>query len=210
VYLNEIISTVHDSNLSLSESEKDLLRWHQRLGHLSFKKIQHLMRTGVLSHTEGTRALHTAASKLRSPPKCAVCLFGKQTVWHSPGTKTSVISDISGILWAGNLFQGSEVSVDHFVSSVKGRLFSGYNRGSDRNRFIGGCIFVDHSSSYIHIEFQDSLSSHDTLRAKLAFEKMGRKDLIGDGKNALVPKAEKNNGHHRTRHSNKSYSRTKR
>ena len=174
IHLNETISTVHQSNLNLSESEKELLRWHQRLGHLSFKKIQHLMRTGVLSHTEGTRALHTAASKLRSPPKCAACLFGKQTTRHSPGTKTSVISDRSGILRAGNLFPGSEVSVDHFVSSVKGRLFSGFNRGSDANKFIGGCIFVDHSSSYIHIEFQDSLSSHDTLRAKMAFEKMGR------------------------------------
>ncbi|MFT5452418.1 MAG: putative radical SAM protein YgiQ [Enterobacterales bacterium] len=43
-----------------------------------------------------------------------------------------------------------------------------------------------------------------------AFEKMGRKDLIGDGKNALVPKAEKADAHNRARHSNKSYSKTKR
>ncbi len=62
------VSTVHQENTNLSEAQKELLRWHQRLGHLALKKIQHLMRTGVLSHTESIRKLHAAASKLTSPP----------------------------------------------------------------------------------------------------------------------------------------------
>lgn len=168
------VSTVNSNNANLSEAQKELLRWHQRLGHLAFKKIQHLMRTGVLSHTEGTRGLHTAASKLIEPPKCAACLFGKQTVRSSPGSKTTVIRDRAGVLRAGNLLPGSEVSVDHFISSVKGRLFSGYDKGGDDTRYVGGCIFIDHSSSYIHVEFQSSLSTHETLRAKMAFERQCR------------------------------------
>jgi hypothetical protein len=168
------ISTVNAHNTNLSEAQKELLRWHQRLGHLAFKKIQHLMRTGVLSHTEGTRKLHTASSKLIHPPKCAACLFGKQTIRSAPGTTTRVIRDRAGILRAGNLLPGAEVSVDHFISSVKGRLFSGYDKGSDDNRHVGGCIFIDHASSYIHVEFQSSLSTHETLRAKLAFEQQCR------------------------------------
>ena len=44
------VSTVSEHNHNLSEAQKELLRWHQRLGHLEFRKIQHLMRTGVLSH----------------------------------------------------------------------------------------------------------------------------------------------------------------
>jgi hypothetical protein len=165
------VSTVHDHNRNLSEAEKELLRWHQRLGHLAFKKIQHLMRTGILSNVESTRNLHTAASKVKSPPKCAACLFGKQTARPSPGTITTVVQDRAGVLRAGNLLPGSEVSVDHFVSSVKGRLFSGYDKGSDDSRYVGGCIFVDHASSYIHVECQPSLSSHETLRAKMSFER---------------------------------------
>ena len=169
------VSTVHDDNKNLSEAQKELLRWHQRLGHLSFAKIQHLMRTGVLSHTEASRHLHTAASKIKSPPKCAACLFGKQTVRSSPGKTSSIIKDRAGVLKAGDLYPGSKVSVDHFISSVKGRLFSGFNRGqSDDDRYSGGCIFVDHASGFIHVEFQSSLSSHDTLKAKLEFERICR------------------------------------
>ena len=168
------ISTVHKNNLNLTDAQKELLRWHQRLGHLAFKKIQHLMRTGVLSHTDGTRQLHTAASKITHPPKCAACLFGKQTIRSAPGTTSAAVRDRAGILKAGNLLPGAEVSIDHFISSVKGRLFQGYDKGSDDSRHVGGCIFVDHASSYIHIEFQTSLSSHETLRAKLAFERQCR------------------------------------
>ena len=168
------ISTVNSNNINLSESQKELLRWHQRLGHLAFKKVQHLMRTGVLSHTEGTRRLHTAASKLTEVPKCAACLFGKQTIRSSPGSTSTIVRDRAGVLRAENLLPGAEVSVDHFVSSVKGRLFSGFDKGGDSTRYVGGCIFVDHASSYIHIEFQPSLSSHETLRGKLAFERQCR------------------------------------
>ena len=172
--INYAVSTVSDENQNLTEAQKELLRWHQRLGHLEFKKIQHLMRTGVLSHTEGTRSLHTAASKITQVPKCAACLFGKQTIRSAPGKKTVVVRDRAGALRAGNLFPGSEVSVDHFVSSVRGRLFTGYNKGNISNKYVGGCIFVDHASSYIHTEMQSSLSTHETLRAKLAFERVCR------------------------------------
>ena len=167
-------SVVDDHNRNLSQAEKELLKWHYRLGHLSFRKIQHLMKTGVLSNTESSRTLHTAASKIRYPPKCAACLFGKQTTRPAPGKTTTIVQDRAGVLRAGNLFPGTEVSVDHFISSIRGRLFSGYNKGSEEQRYCGGCIFVDHSSGYIHIEFQNSLSSHETLRAKLSFEKICR------------------------------------
>ena len=172
--LSETCSTVQSSNQNLSEAEKELLKWHFKLGHLSFAKIQHLMRTGVLSHTQATRNLHTAAAKIKSPPKCAACMFAKQTVRSAPGSVSHVVKDRAGVLRAGNLHPGAEVSVDHFISSLRGRLFTGYNKGGDASRLIGGCIFVDHSSSYIHVEFQSSLSSHDTLRAKLAYERVCR------------------------------------
>ena len=169
--LNNVVTTVSENNHNLSEAQKELLRWHQRLGHLDFNKIKHLLRTGVLSYTEASRSLHTAACKVQHNPKCAACLFGKQTVKSAPGKTVQVVKDRAGILRAGNLLPGQEVSVDHFISSVRGRLFTGYNKGRIDDRYIGGCIFVDHASSYIHIELQSSLSSHETLAAKLEYEK---------------------------------------
>ena len=168
--LCNVVTTVSSENNNLTESQKELLRWHQRLGHLEFKKIQHLMRSGILSHTSRTRSLHTAAAKLKEFPKCAACLFGKQTTKTMPGRTTKIIQDRAGILKSGNLLPGQEVSVDHFISSVKGRLFTGFNRGSIQDKYVGGCIFVDHASANIHVEFQSSLSSHETLGAKQAYE----------------------------------------
>jgi hypothetical protein len=76
--LNTIISTVSSQNMNLSEPQKELVRWHNRLGHVGYKRIQGLMRSGTLSHSESTRRLHTAACKLTDLPKCAACQFGKQ------------------------------------------------------------------------------------------------------------------------------------
>ena len=106
-------SVVSSTNSNLSEAEKELLRWHFKLGHISFTKVQHLMRSGILSHTEGTRRLHTAAASLRHAPKCAACTFAKQRVRSSPGRKISTIQDVAGKLQSNNIFPGKEVSVDH-------------------------------------------------------------------------------------------------
>jgi hypothetical protein len=40
--------------------------------------------------------------------------------------------------------------------------------------FSGGCLFVDHASGYIHVEFQTNLNTHETLNAKENFELMCR------------------------------------
>ena len=41
--LHSMTVAVDPRNINLSETEKELLRWHQRLGHLDFKKIQFLL-----------------------------------------------------------------------------------------------------------------------------------------------------------------------
>lgn len=172
--LNSVISTVHSDNRNLSEAEKELLRWHYRLGHLSFKKIQTLMRTGVLAHSEKTRRLHRAACRLTTPPKCAACQFGKQRCRPAPGRVTRAVRDREGALRNNNLLPGQEVSVDHYICSTKGRLLDSRGKTKDEQMYSGGCIFVDHASNYVHVEHQPSMSTHSTLRAKEAYEAMCR------------------------------------
>ena len=180
--LQTTISEVCTSNMNLSEPEKELLRWHYRLGHMGFRKIQALMRTGVLSHSESIRGLHTAASKIKHPPKCAACQYGKQTRRPSPGKKSSVVSDRAGVLKQDDLYPGQKIAVDHFVCSTKGRLFDSYGKSVDNEMSSGGCIFVDHATGYIHAEFQKHLNSHETLEAKEKFELMCRD-------NGVIPQA---------------------
>jgi hypothetical protein len=51
-----------NNNFQLTEAEKELSRWHFRLGHLSFRRIQFLMRSGALAASESARSLHTACA----------------------------------------------------------------------------------------------------------------------------------------------------
>ena len=69
-----------------------------------------------------------------------------------------------------NLLPGQEVSVDHFICSQKGRLFTSRGRTADKDMFCGGCLFSDHASNLVHVEFQKVLTSHATINAKLSFK----------------------------------------
>jgi hypothetical protein len=37
-----------------------------------------------------------------------------------------------------------------------------------------GCLFIDHASNFVHVEFQKNLKTHETLKAKQNFELMAR------------------------------------
>ena len=45
-------------NINLSEPEKELLRWHQRFGHVFIQRIQWMMRNGLLATTDRAKRLH--------------------------------------------------------------------------------------------------------------------------------------------------------
>ncbi|KAI2503664.1 hypothetical protein MHU86_10788 [Fragilaria crotonensis] len=165
------ITEVHETNHNLSEAEKELLRWHYRLGHIGFKKIQFLLRTGVLSQTEASRRLPSAACKLTNLPKCAACQYGKQHRRPIPGsTPSTIIRDRTNILKADNVIPGHRISVDHFICSTRGRLLTSAGKTKADEMYTGGCIFVDHASGFVHVELQVNLNTHETLKAKEKFE----------------------------------------
>ena len=56
------ISEVSNSNINLSEPQKELLCWHYHLRHLNFWKVQFIIRSGVLAHMKKQRQLHTTVS----------------------------------------------------------------------------------------------------------------------------------------------------
>ena len=173
--LVSIVNTVHERNLNLTEAEKDLLHWHYRLGHVGFKKVQFVLRSGVVSKTEESCRLQTAACRLTSFPKCAACQYGKQHRRPIPGTTpSSVVKDRAHALKSYNLLPGQPISVDHFICSTCGRLLTSAGKAKLDDMYTGGCIYVDHASGFIFVEHQVSLNSHETLKAKESFERMCR------------------------------------
>jgi GAG-pre-integrase domain len=53
-------------NANLTDAQRELVRWHQRLGHVGYRRVQFLLRSGVLSNTEQLRRLHSTATKLQA------------------------------------------------------------------------------------------------------------------------------------------------
>ena len=167
------VSTTAATNTNLGPAEKELLCWHNRLGHIGMQKVQFLMRTGVLATSEATRRLHAAASKLTNLHLCSACQFGKQCRRPEPGkTTTTVVRERDGALKDRCLLPGQTVSVDHFVCSTKGRLFTSQGRSKDADMYTGGAIYVDMATNLVHVEFQRHLNTHKTLAATAEFERM--------------------------------------
>jgi hypothetical protein len=104
------------------------------------------------------------------PCCCAACQFGKQITQVTPGIQTSIVQDKPGAIWQGHLLTGQEMSVDCFVSSMKGRLFTSKRKTPNEKMTSGGCIFMDHATNHIQIEFQKRINSHKTIVGKQAYK----------------------------------------
>ena len=159
-------------NINLSEPEKELLRWHHRLGHVNMRRIQWLFRQGLLATSTAQRRLHQTAANLTHGPMCAACQYAKQRQRTTPGSVKKPIKSEENALKRDKLYPGQLVSIDHFDCKPSGRLVNTYGKEHEDNRYKGGCIFVDHASGTVFAGLQSSLNSHETLYAKELFEKI--------------------------------------
>ncbi len=139
--------------LSASDDQAELLRWHHRLGHISFSMLKLLAKNGEIP-----RRLATVKE-----PKCAGCLFGKMTKvpWRTRSKANSKVHEAT--------YPGECVSIDQmqstqagFYAQLKGKLTS--------KRYTVATIFVDHFSRLRYVHLMTSLSSQETIEAKKAFE----------------------------------------
>jgi hypothetical protein len=62
--------------------------------------------------------------------------------------------------------------VDHYESSVRGRLPQTRGREKSSQQYCGGLILVDHATKMIMAYHQVSLGASDTIRSKRKFERL--------------------------------------
>jgi Reverse transcriptase (RNA-dependent DNA polymerase) len=153
-----------EKNQNLSIGQKELLKLHWQHGHRNMKSLQDLLRTGAL----GTSPIQKAASNCTAP-KCASCQFGKAK--RRPTHSKTSTQPYDKVLSKEILYPGQKVSMDHFVVSTKGRLYSSAGQSHTDHLYCGGIIFVDHSSGYIHVEFVTNFTAGEAIRAKRSFER---------------------------------------
>ena len=170
--LRPIRSLTESSNYNLTQPEKELLRWHYRLGHIGMQRVQWLFRRGSVCSSQLAKQQQRAAAQLRAGPLCTACQCAKQRRKTEPGVKLTPVEDEKHALKREQLYPGQRVSVDHFYSSLPGRRMETFGKEHKDQKYIGGAIFADHSSGFIDIQLQSSLNSHHTLHSKEAFERL--------------------------------------
>ena len=163
-------SLVTGTNINLDAKTKHWLRWHYRLGHLSF---EHVRKLGLAGHLDLT-AISLWKSELPTVPNCAACCYGKQARTPSKISNISQKKSTIGALRKDQLAPGDQVFSDQLESRVRGRLVGSSGREPEQDQYCGSTIFCDAASSYIHVEHQVSLSATDMIMSKNAFEQTAR------------------------------------
>jgi len=160
------VSILEDTNTNLTPSQKLLLRWHYRYGHKNIPFVQMLFRK-LPQVFSGPK--FTSASRCEIP-LCEICQYAKAHKTKLNGKISKVHLPSDGVLKNNHLRAGDAISVDHFESRLRGRSYTSFGKGIS-DKYIGGCIFVDHMSGRIQVEHQLGFSASETIRAKQNFEK---------------------------------------
>jgi hypothetical protein len=166
------LNVLNDVNVNLTTAQKELLRWHFKLGHFNLRWIQSLTRIRK-GETEPVLPTRTKANSC-DIPHCAACQFAKAKR-QSEGDHTDVKDPKKdGVLKDGVLRPGQVVSTDQFVSKVRGRLPKTYGKEKDKEKYQGGTVFIDMATGFMYVQNQVSLGAAETLRAKHQFEREAR------------------------------------
>lgn len=169
-----LLSVADETNQNLTAAQKELLQWHWRLGHCHFQWIQRLAARRTEAPT--SPILQTRQQNVSACPNpiCAACQLAKQ---NRRGPRTVTHHQLPGrdmALRQGDLMPGDTISIDQYMSTVRGRLAHTKGKELKKDKYVGGTIFVDHASGYIHLGNQVTLQIGDTLRSKLSFEQFAK------------------------------------
>ena len=180
-----------EKNQNLSFASKVLLAFHQRLNHIGMSHIKWLAKQGYLGNK-----VTSALSKLDGdePPKCATCLFGKQSRRPTKESKTKLTvppeedeivsfntmalppntrDTRRGILSATADRPGAKIAMDQYVHTTPGRGPSITGITPASVKYVGGTLFVDCATGYVMCIHQTSLGALETLMSKQRFEQDG-------------------------------------
>lgn len=134
------------------EHTAELLRYHQKFGHIPFRRLQAMARTGLLPKALATCPL----------PVCQPCLHGTMT-------KVPRVTKDSKIEPYPVHEPGDCVSVDILVSQTPG-LIAQMSGTITKARYRYACVFVDQYSDFTYVHLMQTQSGDEALEAKRAYE----------------------------------------
>jgi hypothetical protein len=155
-----------------AHDSQEYMHWHYRLNHPTHTVMTKMGQQGMLPRRI-TKILATMDKKHTKAPMRNDCCGAKAT--RRPWIGKSGKSNQSHIRKAAT--PGEVVSVDQLESSIPG--FIGQMTGRLTNkRALASTIFVDHAFDLGYVYHQTSMSSEETLKSKLAFEKFAASHVV--------------------------------
>jgi hypothetical protein len=158
-------TTVEEDSPTYSQDSQEYMHWHYRLNHPTHTVMLKMAKQKMLPRRISKILADMGKLHIKAP-MCNDCCGAKATrrPWRNKESKHKQ-SHIRRPAHPGEV-----VSVDQLESSVPG--FIGQMTGRlTKQRIVGSTIFVDHASDLSYIYHQTSMTSEETLKSKLAFER---------------------------------------
>jgi hypothetical protein len=149
-HLSAFLNVADETNHNLMPVEKELLLWHQRLGHADFQHIQQMLCQPRGEDLQQVLKSKIQASSACSRSLCAACQLANQTR-RGTGVRTTVpVPARLDELTCDQLEPGQTVLIDQYMSATHGRLSHTKGKEAKSKKYTGGTLFVDHVTQYIH------------------------------------------------------------
>jgi hypothetical protein len=157
--------TVEEDHPTYSKDSQEYMHWHYRLNHPTHIVMIKMAKQNMLPRRI-TKILGDMGKQHSKPPMCNDCCGTKAT--RRPWKGKSAKYNQRHIKKA--TYPGEVISVDQLESSIPG--FIGQMTGKlTRQHIVASTVFGDHASDFSYVYQQTSMTSEETLKSKLAFEK---------------------------------------
>jgi hypothetical protein len=148
-----------------SQDSQEYMHWHYKLNHPTHIVMTKMAKQNMLPRRI-TKILINMEKQYIKPPMCNDCCGDKTTrrPWRSKSAKYNQRHLKKAT------HPGEVISVDQLESSIPG-FIGQMARKLTRQCIVACTIFVDHASDFSYVYHQTSMTSEETLKSKLAFEK---------------------------------------
>jgi hypothetical protein len=157
--------TVEEDSPTYSQDSQEYMHWHYKLNHPTHTVMTKMAKQKMLPRRI-TKILSDMGKLHIKPPMCNDCFGVKATrrPWRNIGSKHKQ-SHIKRATHPGEV-----VSVDQLESPIPG--FIGQITGRlTRQHIVDSTIFADQASGLSYVYHQTAMTSEETLKGKMAFEK---------------------------------------
>jgi hypothetical protein len=162
--LNDEDETVEEDYPTYSQDAQEYMHWHYRLNHPTHTVMIKMAKQNMLPRRI-TKILVDMGKQHSKPSMCNDCCGAKATrrPWRGKSAKYNQRHLKKAT------YPGEVISVDQLESSIPG--FIGQTEKLTRQCILASTVFVDHASDFSYVYHQTSMTSEETLKSKLAFEK---------------------------------------